>query len=545
MKHPKIPEQLLVFAGSLLMFLLTLAANFSGPHDSIGYLNGIIKGGENLSHPHHLLYHYAAWYWLQFTQAIFPGIKDYYLVEAFTAVCGSVSMTIVYSFFRWRFNWKPWPSVVFSSVIAFSYGMWFYSANIEVYAPAMMFLLASLYKLTSPSFSKKDLWLVAVLHCLAILFHQLHILFALVIIYILWSRRQQLAFMPSFIAYAITGLVLVGGTYFFMGWVVAGQDSLEQWTGWMQGYTKHQDYWQMPGVKTPFYVFTGFTHAFVGGHFVFRLPGIDSYFEKLQSVHSLHDEIFLARHISQGTAIVLSLLTLLLAATMLVLIVRFIRKYKTVRKTWPSVIPSLVVCGAVYSAFFCVWMPEILEFWIFQTVLLWLLLLGTLTVTGFPFGLRHTAVGLICSITLFIVNYFGSIRWLQDLDHDWYYLKVRPVENAIKENDVVLLQQGWILKDFLEYFTKSNVTEVPANSQLRPAVDSIINSSFQRGGRLFLYPDVNSMSERPETSYVDSLMRLYSKDIHLLHPNDPEILIIKPVADTTTLPQDAASDRMP
>lgn len=539
MKHPKIPEQLLVFAGSLLLFLVTLAANFSGPHDSIGYLNGIIKGGENLSHPHHLLYHYAAWYWLQFTQAIFPGIKDYYLVEAFTALCGSVSMAIVYSFFRWRFNWKPWPSVLFSSVIAFSYGMWFYSANIEVYAPAMMFLLASLYKLSSPSFSGRDLWLVALLHCLAILFHQLHILFAVVIIYILWTRRKQIAFMPSFLTYAITGLILVGGIYFFMGWIVAKQNSLEEWTGWMQGYTKHHDYWQAPGVKTPFYVFTGFTHAFVGGHFVFRLPGIDSYFGKLQSVHSLHDEIFLARHISQGTAIVLALLTLLLAVMMMILIIRFIRRYRTIRATWPTVIPSLVVCGAVYSAFFCVWMPEILEFWIFQTVLLWLLLLGTLSITGFPFGLRSTTVGLLLSITLFVVNYFGSIRWLQDLDHDWYYLKVRPVENAVKVNDVVLLQQGWILKDFLEYFTKANVTEVPAFPQLRPAVDSIITNSLNNGGRLFLYPDVNSMSERPETAYVDSLMNHYANDIYLLHPNDPEILIIKPASDTTALPAHA------
>ncbi|HVK48485.1 MAG TPA: hypothetical protein VM488_11585, partial [Pseudobacter sp.] len=124
MKHPKIPEQLLVFAGSLLFFLLTLAANLSGPHDSINYLNGIIKGGEHLSHPHHLLYHYSAYYWLHITSAIFPGIRDYYLVESFTAFCGSISMAIVYSFFRWRFNWKPWPSILFSSVIAFSYGMW-------------------------------------------------------------------------------------------------------------------------------------------------------------------------------------------------------------------------------------------------------------------------------------------------------------------------------------------------------------------------------------------------------------------------------------
>ena len=527
MKHPKIPEQLLVFAGSLLFFHLTLAANLSGPHDSINYLNGIIKGGEHLSHPHHLLYHYSAYYWLHITSAIFPGIRDYYLVESFTAFCGSISMAIVYSFFRWRFNWKPWPSIVFSSVIAFSYGMWFYSTNIEVYAPAMMFLLASLYILASPDFSMKDVWKVSALHCLAIVYHQLHILFAIVILWILFTRRKQLKLLPALAVYAITGLVLVGGAYFYMGWVVAGQDSIDQWVGWMRGYTTHHDYWQWPGASTPSHVFTGFSHAFVGGHFVFRLPGIDNYFDKLRAAHSLHDEIFLAQHISKGTAIFLTVLTLLLAIATLILIVRFIRRYRSIKTKWPTVIPPLIVCGAVYSAFFCVWMPEILEFWIFQTVLFWLLLLGTFTVTGFP-KIKAVTTGIALSLSLLIINYFGSIRWLQDLDHDWYYLKVKPVQEFIKKNDVVLLQQGWILKDFIEYFTKADVTEVPALPHLRPAVDSTLNDHLSRGGRIIIYPEVNSMSSQPETRYVDSLLSRYEHERLLFRPTDPEIIIISP-----------------
>ncbi len=88
---------------------------------------------------------------------------------------------------------------------------------------------------------------------------------------------------------------------------------------------------------------------------------------------------------------------------------------------------------------------------------------------------------------------------------------------------MILLQQGWILKDFLEYFTKANVTEVPAFPHLRPAVDSAITSSLQQGGRLFIYPEVNSMSTQPETAYVDSLMKLYQHHSYLLNPTDPEI----------------------
>ncbi len=71
-RRPGIPEQLVVFTGSFIFFLCTLAANFSGPHDSIGYLNGMVTG-KHLFHPHHLIYHFVTHYWLVFVQPIFPG----------------------------------------------------------------------------------------------------------------------------------------------------------------------------------------------------------------------------------------------------------------------------------------------------------------------------------------------------------------------------------------------------------------------------------------------------------------------------------------
>src|SRR5882724_6252937 len=125
-RNPAIPERLFVYIGFLVFFLFTLASNFSGPHDSIGYLNGIVKGSP-LFHQHHLLYHFTAHYWLVFTQFLFPGVKDYYLVELFTALWGSGSMVIIYSFFRYRFNFTAILSLLSTTVIAFSYGIWFYS----------------------------------------------------------------------------------------------------------------------------------------------------------------------------------------------------------------------------------------------------------------------------------------------------------------------------------------------------------------------------------------------------------------------------------
>src|SRR5215831_19153672 len=236
-RYPRVPERLLVYTGFFIFFLLTLASNFSGPHDSIGYLNGIVKGSP-LFHQHHLLYHFTAHYWLMFTERLLPGVKVYFLVELFTAVWGSGSMVIIYSFFRDRFNLTPLLSIAGTTVIAFSYGIWFYSVNIEVYAPPMFFLLLALYILTKEDFNRSDVWKVIILHCLAILFHQVNILFTLVILYKFWKLRKKISLPLSVLRYAFTGILLVGGAYFIVGWIVEDQDTMAKWVRWLEGYTR-------------------------------------------------------------------------------------------------------------------------------------------------------------------------------------------------------------------------------------------------------------------------------------------------------------------
>lgn len=525
MDRSKVQEQLLIFVGSFIFFLCTLATNFSGPHDSIGYLNGIVVGKE-LSHPHHILYHFTAHYWLVFAQSLLPNVKDYYLLEVFTALSGSGSLVFIYSFFRNRFSlsWKA--ALVNTSVIAFSYGMWFYSVNIEVYATPMLFLLACLYVLTKPDLTRKDILIAAVLHSLAIMFHQLHALFTPVLLYVIWRQRATIKFIPAALQYALTGIVLVGGAYFIMGWMVAGRNSFETWFEWMRGYTGKTLYWQPLGLKTPGRVITGFSHAFVGGHFVFRIPGLSDYMEKSFAAHSLHDELFLARHISGRMAVFLTVLTAGMGIVLLGLVLRFIRKFRAIKTQYGNVVLPMLVAGGLYSAFFLVWMPEILEFWIFQMVLLWMVLLGTLPVTGFPFRLKPFIGTLFLSISLFLINYLGSVRWLQHIEYDWYYTKVEPIRQVATSKDVILLQEGWILKDFLEYFTKSKVQNSPSEDSLRAPLDKTITDCLSNGGKVYVYPERNSEYASPDPAYIDSLLIRQSGNYRVLHQADPTIIVI-------------------
>ena len=522
----KMPEQLVVFIGFYIFFLLTLAANLTASHDSIGYLNGIVKG-HPLVHQHHLLYHYTAHYWLVFIQNFFPGIKDYYLLECFTALWGSGCLVIAYSFFRNRFHLPVLVSAIGTSIIAFGYGVWFYSVNIEVYAPPMFFVLLALYILTKENFNNRDVVKVIFCHALAILFHQINILFALIILYTFWQKRKSIQLAKSMMLYVVIGIVLVGGLYFYVGWVVEEQNTYAKFLRWVQGYTKEKNYWQPLSLRTPLHVLVGFSHAFIGGHYIFQLPFVNEYINNSLSSHSLNDELYLSRNISPAVAAILTFLTIVLAVLMLSLIIRFIRNYKSISAKHKTVINPLLICGGVYSLFFFFWMPEILEFWILQTVIVWILLIGALPIIKFPFKLNPVVGLVIISVLLLVVNFFGSIRWMLHLKNDWYYTKIEKVQNVVTPKDVILLQDGWILKDFLKYASKATIVDVPWKDSLRPGVDRAINNGIARQGKIYIYPEPNSKYQNPDTRYIDSISNVYSNRIKVFQPEAPRILVIE------------------
>jgi len=507
-------EQVLVFIGAFIFFLATLAANFSGPHDSIGYLNGIVSG-EHLFHPHHLVYHFVTHYWFVFIKTLLPHVKYYYLVELFTVIWGSSIMLVVYNFFRHRFLLPFFTAVTGTMVVAFTYGPWFYSVNIEVYAPPMFFLLLALYILTKNDFQKQDVWKVTTLHILAVLFHQVHVLFAVVILYKLWQERKRINLISSTAKYALTSIVVVGAAYFMVGWVIEGNSSIAKWKDWFEGYAQEGAYWKPLDSRLPQLIVTGYAHAFIGGHFVFRLPAVEHYLNHSLADHSLSDEIYLARHISHSLAIFLSVLSILLGVVMLWLVIRFVRYYRTITRTAGKVVTPLMIAGIVYSVFFCFWMPEILEFWIFQTILVWLLLIGSFQYggQGLPVfkgwgPVKPFVVIAFISAMLFIINFFGSMRWIRDIENDLYYIKIKKVKQVLTKNDVVLLQDAWQLKDFLTYFSSAKAIEVPKANSLRPAVDKAVNDCLNKGGRLYIYTEATHYQPQG-TVYIDSLLKVY------------------------------------
>ena len=527
----RFPGELIVWMVSYAFFLLTLVSNFSAAHDSINYLNGIVRG-TNLFHQHHLLYHVTAHYWLMAWKTIFSSTPDHFLIEAYSAVWGSSSLALIYLFYRNRFGLSIPASAAGVIIIGLSYGMWFYSVNIEVYAPPIFFILSILYIVTRKNFSQKDIWNISLLHCFAILFHQVNILFAIVILYVILTNRHGIKTGSAIVQYALTGFIITAGAYFIAGWIIEGHHSFPAWIGWMEGYTVGHGYWQPLSLKTPLHVIAGFAHAFIGGHFIFQLPGVREYFQRSFDTHGLNDELFLSAHISPALALTLAILTAALVFFLLTLAIRFTRQYKIISRRAGIIVKPILLCIVTYSLFFCFWMPEILEFWILQMALVWLLVIGMLPVMRFPFRLPQTGMLFLIGALLFFINFFGSLKWLQDINNDWYFARVEKISHAALTGDLVFAEQGWILKDFLKYYTAADIVSPDDPGYSQSFADSLVAAKLSAQHKVYIYPSAGgghnaANGPRDEGVFVNALLNRYPGRRKLFNEKEPLIYIIE------------------
>ncbi len=122
--------------------------------------------------------------------------------------------------------------------------------------------------------------------------------------------------------------------------------------------------------------------------------------------------------------------------------------------------------------------------------------------------MRPVVIVAAISIMLFTINFFGSMRWLLSLENDQYYAKIEQVKATVREKDMVLLQDAWQLKDFLNYFTKNQVYEAPATDSLKPAVNKAITDCLINGGKLYIYTEATHYQPQG-TIYIDSLLNVY------------------------------------
>lgn len=523
----KSKELPIVYFSVLIFFCFNLTNNFSSSHDSINYLVEL-EQGTNLFYSHHLLYHIFTHNFLKLITLFFPNLPSHYILEFSNSLWGAGIITIIFLFFRNRYKCNLLFSIGASSIPLFSFGVWFYSTNIEVYMPAILFLLSSLYVLTRPDFTKKNLYISILLQILAILFHQFSILFTPTIIYFIYDNKFNLNWKKEFLKYAVYGSLSVTAVYLLIGILIEGHSNSNNFINWILGYTKSELYWFPLNFQTLLKAFSGFAHSIIGGHFIFKIKLIQSKFSDFFFYHNLRDEIFLVRNLSEDLALFLLILTISLVITTVFLTWQAIKIFKFQNAYYKRIFKSLFLTFICYSSFFIFWMPENLEFWIFQSILFWLIVLGLIHNTEFRVLKKTYFLVFLISISLFIINYFGSIKWLKDINNDFYYIKTNEILKIINKSDLYITNQNWIFSPYIQRYGEIEVMIFTSdkNNENKYILEKIIRH-LEMNKRVLVDLDELFRKSDQWSSFIDHLKRTYQGNISIENLEFSKILIIK------------------
>lgn len=470
----------LVGAAALLVFLATLSRNLGASHDSITYINAIERqSGAELFHPHHLLYHGAAKLWLTAARSAggrLAQLDGALIVSALNSLFGALSLVVLAALLRQRMELRLGPAVAVTLLAAFSYGFWFYSCCVEVYIIPLFFLLLSLWIVSVPAVTPRRALAVGLTHGIAILFHQVHVLFTpVVLVGLVLSRPARGAgrlgsSWRQLLLYATSGALTVLVPYALVLLLLVRADSATAALRWMTSYAHIPgvSFWNPLAVATALKAALGFSRALVGGQFLFAVPAVR---DRVQlSGKTLTDEAFLVRELGEVGAYLLAGAAALFALLFLVALASGLRgKLRGARA--PRVVILAAVWLACYAAFFFFWDSSNVEFWIPQALCLWMLFAWVV----FPLGEAEDGstsrrIALVCAMAALLagVNYFGSIRFLREPANDLYRQSVAPIARAAAKSDLIVYGEEWIWSEYYARFSSATALSVGALALEQP-----------------------------------------------------------------------------
>lgn len=490
-QHPwNIPAAL--FLGVAVWYVLTMPHNFSAAHDSMEYLTEIESGF--FFHPHHLLYNAVAALWLAVIRMVPGAPMPATAIQLLNILFGAGSVVMVYLLFRRRFGIPDPPATLLALLPASSFGLWFYSSTIEVYIIPLFFLLGSLYLITIPSISRGHVRMAGLAHAAAVLFHQAHVLFGAAILWNVFARREltfrnRLTLVREYLFVAVP---IVAIPYLVIPPIYHHTRTVGDYLYWLTSYAHTSSFWTPLTITLPAKMLVGLGRAFIGGHFMFALGSVTPVIKGMLSSKSLNDELFLVRTMEPAAALLLTALSVLCAGMVVAGFVYAAVTSKPVMKSRRVLFSTALVWLVVYSAFFLFWETTNLEFWIPQMVVCWLIFGAFAGERWRTSGRSLTAGATVLVMLLAGINYFGSMRYLESPDNDYYHVSTRMVSTMATPNDLVVAPSTWIYQSYIRQTTGAT-TIAPEGSGASPTtLRHDIARTLASGHRVFI---LNTVAE--------------------------------------------------
>lgn len=423
-----------VAAVATVLYAVSSTPNLALAHDAAGYLLTIERGSlATQFHPHHLLYAPTAAAWLGLLRRLTGAVSGAIGVALLNALAGGACVGLVARILAGS-GVGPRMAAAAAAAAGSSFGLWFYSASVEVYVIPLAFLLGALLLAIGRPSPARAAW-IGLLHGLAMVFHQIHVLFGVVILATLatWPRDQWRSMLGVYIG-AGTAVVVVA-----YGWaltVIQPASMAEAWR-WFTMYAQDGGYIHGLSMGTLAKAVVGAARSIVGGHFAFGLGPVQALLSGAFPDKILIDETFLVRRLPP-----LLLGGLIGASALAVACFGWLALHAKRQRAPGTVLRrALVAWITVYSIFFLFWDPFNLEFWIPQATALWMLVGLELRATG----RRATAVLAGAAALLLAVNGIGTIGPARDSANDAFAQRLRPLDYSFSTGGLLVLSRDHIL----------------------------------------------------------------------------------------------------
>ncbi len=495
-----IRELLIPFFVPLILYILTISDNLSVSSDSIDYINTMdnsLASGAVLFNPHHLLNQPVGVLWLAFLRCIGITSDSARIVPLLPAIIGSLTLCVFYLILRNRLGLSRILSLLGTALPAFSFAFWYYSDCVDVYNIPFLFLMLSLYLVTSDKLGVKQSVLVGFTTALAVIFHQVHILFVPVAVAAFYIRRREpVSFWRRTVSY-LAGLVpTVALPYLLVIFAVKHFTTIDKILDWITMYGHNSAYWHPLSLSTLFKAVTGFSRSIIGYHFIMVIPSFKLFIEQFFANNWLADEYYLVHKMDPRLAVVLLGLSILLTLLSLLFTIQRLRNIRIIWVGTRTVIPLVVIWFVIYGSFFFFFEPHNFKFWITQSLCWWLFFIALFAFpkTSEPRKENFKVFGLsVIAILILLVNYMGSITFLTSRTNDYYYQQVAPLAELSNCGDLIIADRSWVIEDYIERFTEANIlclTDVYEESEDSRAyilsVRDAIIQTFESGGRVFV-----------------------------------------------------------
>lgn len=432
----------LVILIPLIVYLATVPGNQTEAEDAFWFASVAENSEADWIHLHHMLYFPSI--------KLFNGVivffgfsgRSYGALVVLHIFIGALTAFLLYIFLHERLKVESIASFIGASLLAFSYGFWRYSAEVEIPVWISLTSLVLLYLGFCDKYTLPRAFGLGVIAAFAILFHGLNALLACTIIPLRLFVRSTIWFPIVYAIGAALILFSVYGTAFLINEKLPIQGVLNRGT-----------------ILDPIYLLKGvigFGQATISGNFLWGSTWLAERLESLFVSNTMTEEIYMGASAPKWLfyASIVSLSFMCISFLWLI-ISRFKCVYK--RDGNSDVIYIIIWCS-IYVIFLFWFEGGNPELPIPALVPIWTLVTVFIIDVVCRNGKKLPCISF--AIFFFLHNLIGGMAWIWSADSDYYRARSAWLLENVSSNDLIITGDKKPFTRYLQYWSESEIVNV-------------------------------------------------------------------------------------